>query len=533
MTENQRKKAFLEAQQRWEQLRAETRRATSLEATTEELFGLAPNDRAGRIALALTNFRFFVKYYFPKYADADSADFHVEAAEKILKSQKLIAVLEWCRESSKSVLTNVIIPMWLIAHKELVGMVLVSGNDFTAKVLLGSLQAQLMDNQRFIADFGEQYKYGSWGEGNFVTADGIQFVALGRGGKPRGLRNEEKRPNFVVCDDLDDDEIVQNPKRVARAVKWVRTALLPLNIKKMRLIVAGNRIHKNSILANIVGDVDEGDPKNEAVWHSKVVAYDEVTRIPSWHQRYTIAHFDAIEKEMTYAPFRQEYFHEHTVQGSVFKSEWIQWKPMLPLKEYDMLVLYTDPSFAETGDTKATVLIGAHKREIHIIKVYCRKCSVAEMVRWHFDMYEYITNIRPAKIGAGEAIGGAAVADIYVEGVFNQANMYRTEFENEGDRRGYYLPMRWDDRSKPKKEARIQSITPFFENGSVYFNQAEKANTNMIEAKTQLLAFGEGSTYPDDFPDAVEGNIFYLQQRTQVAKTERRLGSRAPSDNTF
>jgi hypothetical protein len=313
----------------------------------------------------------------------------------------------------------------------------------------------------------------------------------------------------------------------------VRTALIPLNIKKMRLLVVGNRIHKNSILANIVGDVNEGDPKNEGIWHSKIVAYDETTRIPAWHQRYTIADFEEMQRGMGYAAFRQEYFHEHTVQGSVFKDEWIQWKPMLPLRDYDSLILYTDPSWAETGDTKATVLIGALKREIHIIKVYCRKCSVAEMVRWHFDLYEYITNIRPANISAGEATGGSAIADIWVEGIFNQKNMYSTEFDNEGDRRGYYLPVRWDDRSKPKKEARIQSITPFFENSTVYFNQAEKANTNTIEAKTQLLAFGEGSTYPDDFPDALEGGIFYLQQRTSTTKTERRVGRRAPSDNTF
>ena len=48
-------------------------------------------------------------------------------------------------------------------------MVIVGKSEDNAKTLLGDIQAELQYNQRYIADFGEQYNAGSWEEGKFVT----------------------------------------------------------------------------------------------------------------------------------------------------------------------------------------------------------------------------------------------------------------------------------------------------------------------------------------------------------------------------
>ncbi|MDN4015266.1 hypothetical protein QX233_22720, partial [Chryseobacterium gambrini] len=84
-------------------------------------------------------------------------------------------------------------------------------------------------------DFGEQYNFGSWEDGDFTTKEGIRFLAFGRDQSPRGARENEKRPNYGVVDDVDDDDIVHNPKRVDKVVKKILGAMyFALSIKGAR-----------------------------------------------------------------------------------------------------------------------------------------------------------------------------------------------------------------------------------------------------------------------------------------------------------
>ena len=227
-----------------------------VQATTARNIFETPGEQAVRKALALKDYNFFTKTYFPVYADADCAYFHIDAAKAIIKDPNIFAALEWPREHAKSVHACIIIPMWLMAHGELDGMILISRTDTMASALLGDIQAQLQFNDLFISDFGEQYNQGDWATGDFTTKSGIRFLGLGRGQAPQGARKNEKRPNLGVASDLDDYEIVNNIDRVKGVVEYIEGALIPaLSIKQSRFIVEGNRIHPRSILAHLVGDI--------------------------------------------------------------------------------------------------------------------------------------------------------------------------------------------------------------------------------------------------------------------------------------
>src|SRR5690606_20253394 len=109
-------------------------------------------------------------------------------AKEILTVEDIMAALEWPREHAKSVFVDVFIPMYLKATSWLTGMILASETEEKAAVLLGDLQAELMENRRYAADFGEQRTIGNWTEGNFVTTDGIGFWSFGLGQNPAGVR---------------------------------------------------------------------------------------------------------------------------------------------------------------------------------------------------------------------------------------------------------------------------------------------------------------------------------------------------------
>ena len=93
-------------------------------------------------------------------------------------------------------------------------MILVSKSEDAADRLLGDLQAELQYNNLLIRDFGPQVVDGSWTDGEFKTKSGCLFISLGRGQTPRGIKDRGLRPDYIIIDDIDDDELVRNPRRV-------------------------------------------------------------------------------------------------------------------------------------------------------------------------------------------------------------------------------------------------------------------------------------------------------------------------------
>ncbi|MDZ4211077.1 MAG: hypothetical protein U1C59_05120, partial [Methylotenera sp.] len=175
-----------------------------------------PASRSTRIARAKKDYNYFVNTYFKHYADTDCAPFQLDAANKIKGDPNIFAILEWPREHAKSVHADVLIPLWIKINGQLTGMVQVGKNWDDAAGLLADLQAELEFNPLFIRDFGAQKTDGSWQTGEFIDSDGIEYVAIGRGQSPRGIRNRQKRPNYCSIDDIDDDELVENPDRVGK-----------------------------------------------------------------------------------------------------------------------------------------------------------------------------------------------------------------------------------------------------------------------------------------------------------------------------
>ncbi|MBQ6869360.1 MAG: hypothetical protein IJO17_02725, partial [Alistipes sp.] len=311
----------------------------------------------------------------------------------------------------------------------------------------------------------------------------------------RGRRHREHRPDYVVIDDLDDDELVNNPDRVKRLTKWVKEALFgALDGGRGRFIMVGNLIGKCSVMANFIA--------SKGVVVSKVNAIDKNGK-PSWAAKWDIEEINKMAGFMGYTSFQREMMNNPITEGAVFRHDWIKWKKMLPLAEYDSLVAYCDPSFkgSTKNDYKAIKLWGKKGTELHHIAVFVRQCSVAEMVRWFYDLYEHIT-------------AANAVADYLMEGILLQ-DIILDEFTREGNLRGYQMPIRADRRKKPDKFQRIEAISPLWERGFVYYNIDLRNDPDMTTALEQTLAFEKGMSGHDDAPDADEGAIYILQQRTR------------------
>ncbi len=104
--------------------------------STSVAFNEDPKVQEERKKRALKDYNYYVRTYYPLYADADCADWQISFANACLKDPNFFGVAEWPREHAKSVHITIIIPMWLIAHGELTGMLLMGKNDTDACNLL-------------------------------------------------------------------------------------------------------------------------------------------------------------------------------------------------------------------------------------------------------------------------------------------------------------------------------------------------------------------------------------------------------------
>ena len=515
----------LEKKQAFDQWKEHCKRIQSI-TDTAVLANETPEQKDKRKKRLLANYAAFCEYYFPHFLTlrdkttgevvrtVHNAPFHNQAARKVMETPNLKAVFMWPRGHAKSTHFDIFMPLWLMLRpKRLINfMVVVGKSQDSANRLLGDIQAELEYNQRIIADFGQQKNLGLWTAGEFKTASGVKFLAVGRGQSPRGLREREARPDYIVIDDLDDDELCRNEKRVHDLTDWVKEALFgALDVGRGRFLMVGNLISKTSVLANIAA--------TRGVYVSKVQAVDKNGE-PVWKEKWTKEDAQEYRDFVGYRAWEKEMMHNPIVDGTIFRADWIRYKPMPALRKYDMLVCYTDPSFKSTtaNDYKASRLWGKIGNELHLIDCYVRQDTVGGMVRWLYDLYERTRD--------------KVTILFFMEANFMQDVIF-DEFAVEGNLRGYHLPIMPDKRKKPEKIQRIEAVSPLWERGFVFYNEKLKDSPDMQVGIEQTLALERGSRVHDDAPDADEGAIWILQRNARQESFQPVFGKRPTAKNSW
>lgn len=130
--------------------------------------------------------------------------------------------------------------------------ILVSTNEELAIEHLGDITRELVENEDLIDDFEiDKFVVNSKTDIVVQFKDGEQFrvIARGSGQKMRGRKWRGRRPGLIVCDDLEDDEQVENKDRREKFRKWFNRAVMPALRRGGRIRVHGTILHEDSLLA--------------------------------------------------------------------------------------------------------------------------------------------------------------------------------------------------------------------------------------------------------------------------------------------
>ena len=486
MTQAGTKKAL----ERWESLKRNIESATPVNRNE------SASDKAKRIKNLQGNFAEFAAYYFPNYASAPFARFHIRFVNRVIRQDRIFDVEAWARDHGKSVVLMMIL-VYLAVIKQIRNVLYVSKSYDDAVRLLRPLRAQLESNKRLAYDYGELRHPSNWEEGEFQTKGGVFFRALGKLQSPRVARQDEVRPDMIVCDDIDDDVSVRNPATLDKEWEWMMGALYGT------FSVAGAK--RFVIINNIIGRDTLTLRAGRKADHFEIVnIYDKKGR-PSWKERYTQRDCAYMIDKMGYLANR-EYFNDPVVVGKVFRNEFFTWGKMNRLADYGHLIVpYLDPGFSSGihADHKGLVLLGLLGGKYHVLKVFCGAGSVDEMIEWCYAMYEWMSERKNPHT-------------LYMEEVFLQKLLYR-DFNDKAQSKGYPVPVSGDKRQKPSKDVRIASLQGDFERGNVLFNEDERENPHMQRLIEQFKMFQVGVKTKKDGPDAFEGAKYLLDMQVKTA----------------
>lgn len=485
-------------------------------------------DKSARIKHLESKYHLWFEYYFNSYASSKCSWFHKRAAAKIIENPVIFILLEWFRGAAKSVHVCMGIPLYLMVKGELKFMLLIGFNEKKAKRLLSDIQIQLKYNQKFINDYGNLFQFGDWSDGDLLTTQGVRFSCMGLGQDPRGLREGENRPDYIVPDDIDNKKKCRNQALIKEAVEYITDDLWGCfaGVGNMRFVMSNNLIHKKSILAHLKNVWkslnDKAKEKNrKPVHHHMKVNLRNNKGASNWPERFSEKQCDKLIDSRPYRSSQREYFNNPIEDGKIFKRENLQYKKMLRLSQYDSLVIYGDLSYKDTGDFKALKFWGKTGREYHLIDCFVRQTSRREAAIWLYDLFEDLKNI-----------SNHLNIKVKIEGLFAQ-DEFVSEFDDEGDDRGWWVDVVADKRPKANKFDRIESTSPKYERRRVYYNIVKKDSADFEEAESQLFAFEKGSGAPDDSPDADHGAFDELDRSTYIDNFEPRITLREPKSKTY
>lgn len=178
----------------------------------------------------------FGKYYLSHYCTRPSPPFHRQLSQlwrrRVMKGRDPLTDRE-AMLSDKGTRSAVAAPrghakstvmsLQNVLHAALYGykryILLVSDTEAQAVSFLDAIKNELETNERILSDFGEQPGK-TWKTGSIVLAGGCRIDAVGSGQKLRGRRNYERRPDLILCDDIENDEGVRTAEQRSKTADW-------------------------------------------------------------------------------------------------------------------------------------------------------------------------------------------------------------------------------------------------------------------------------------------------------------------------
>jgi len=202
--------------------------------------------------------------------------------------------------------------------------IIVSDTVSQAVQFLGDMKRELFDNEQIKALFKIKC-FVKDSEDDVIVAceDGHMFRIQAKGSeqKVRGLKWNNKRPDLIVCDDLENDEIVLNKERREKFRKWFYGALLPCRSANGIVRYVGTILHADSLLERLMPKLHDRQTvieplktwsKRKTGWKAiKYKAHTPDFKHILWEKRFNADYFVSLRNEYIDQGLAESYSQEY------------------------------------------------------------------------------------------------------------------------------------------------------------------------------------------------------------------------------
>lgn len=474
----------------------------------------------------------FCKHYFPDAFTSEFCDFHKDIFQTIQT-----AVLDEPNEEhdiaraaprghGKSQLISFAAPLWVALYHYKENILIVSDTGDQVEQFIADIKTNLEENELLLADFGNlATEKKKWRQREIVLDNNVHIVGRSAGQSLRGIKWYSNRPDFIVIDDLENDESVETEGQRNKLYNWFMKVLLKCGNTTPVFIYIGTILSYDSLLYKVIHDV------KFAMWNRKlykaVYTFSKSDLWNTWESIFSNLSLGNKAKEQAYAFYKKNreamlegtkalweakepdyYYHlmqSKFVDEEAFNSEfqndpltddmrtfqtaWLNANLYTTLPEITEVYYAVDLSMGKSRHADTSAIIGVGKgvdNYLYVLEADIKHKRPPDVViddlEWHIAKY-----YSKLKCFAIETVAFLEfVADTMKERLM---------------KKGFYVP--WEEITKGNKDMRIKTLVPLIKHGYIKFH----------ESQTELLR--QLRNYPKDNDDGVDA----LQMAISKIKT--------------
>ena len=288
------------------------------------------------------------KYLLERYDDPKpTPECHIEWWALFLSDQSQVAIAA-PRGHAKSTAITFAFAMFIFVYRVTRHLLLIGSNEDLASSFLNDIKIELQENDALRKDFGiKAFKKDSESELIVQFHDGIKsrILAKGAGQRMRGLKWERKRPDYVLFDDMEDEEMVLNEGRRKKFREWFYGAVRPIVRAGGKIRGVGTIIGYDSFLERTMPSEKSKETVIEPLrthstkpsgWFSvKYRAHDPEYRELLWPEQFSEESLKAIRKEYAEMGMLDIYGQEYLNDPIDESQAYFRTSDFLPMKDTD------------------------------------------------------------------------------------------------------------------------------------------------------------------------------------------------------
>lgn len=444
---------------------------------------------------------------FPQHFSMQTPSFHYELIDSV-RDHRFVAIAA-PRSSAKSTLMVFLYPFHQIIFKKRKFILIVSNTFAKAAMHLDSIKKELAENETLKRMFpGITLSKDAQGDTIFRHQDGHSTLVLCKGvdqiGGVRGVKFGASRPDLILCDDMEDDELVRSHERREQLNQLYDEALIPAGSPDCQVVVIGTIFHFAAQMAKLVS------PDLYQEYFKLFFRAIEDDGRSLWPEKWSIEFLTQLQKDKPNV-FAKEYQNNPVAGQNIrFKrADFRYWKE----EGSRILILHADGSIKSTysfKDCRAAIACDLAWKE--------KRTSDSSIImpglltpNSEILVCEYLAKkgMRPDETGEQlfimverlEALTGSTVPVGFEKAMLE--NVTQWLLKREMKKRNKFLLTKelvWDADKNTRIETRLE---PRYSQHVIFHRQG------MGDLEQQLEQFPSGEH--DDLPDALQGLVQLLQ----------------------